>query len=54
MTLKEIKTVVEYVCGIRIHLKKRTPEYVYARFIYCVVARENTEYTLSQIGGMIN
>ena len=53
MTLKEIKTVVEYVCGIRIHLKNRAPEYVNARIIYCVLAKENTKYTLEKIGKTI-
>lgn len=50
MTLTEIKTVVEHITKIKLSSKCRTNEFVFSRWVYFVIAKENTKESLSAIG----
>jgi hypothetical protein len=50
----QIKRVVERDYGVKIDVKSRLRHLVEARHIYCLIARKHTEYSLAEIGKVIN
>ena len=54
MELKEIRQIIEKVCDLNLSKRSRKREYVYARWIYYRISKDNTTKILSQIGKEIN
>tara|TARA_B100000965_G_C19152065_1_gene566458 strand:+ start:101 stop:535 length:435 start_codon:yes stop_codon:yes gene_type:complete len=53
--LKQIKKLVENYYNIQdISVKNRRPKFVEARVVYSIIVRQNSNYTLSEIGNLIN
>tara|TARA_R110000744_G_scaffold143565_2_gene255508 strand:- start:2034 stop:2429 length:396 start_codon:yes stop_codon:yes gene_type:complete len=54
MELREIKRIVEETTNIDLLEKKQKRDNVYARALYCKIAKEKTDSTLKEIGELIN
>ena len=54
MTLQDIRKIVEESCEVNLSKRSRKREYVYARWIFYRIAKDNTTKILSQIGREIN
>lgn len=54
MGLDDIKYLVEREIGVDLSIQSRRRHLVYARFIFFKLARDNTRYSLSDIGRLIN